>query len=42
VLHRPRKEEQPLIEESIDKSLRIIPLVVEGKFDVAMMELHTA
>ncbi|MGZ5198795.1 MAG: aminoacyl-tRNA hydrolase [Telluria sp.] len=42
VLHRPRKEEQPLIEESIDKSLRIIPLVVEGKFDVAMMQLHTA
>jgi PTH1 family peptidyl-tRNA hydrolase len=42
VLHRPRKEEQPLIEESIDKSLRIIPLVVEGKFDEAMMQLHTA
>lgn len=42
VLHRPRKEEQPLIDESIDKSLRIIPLVVEGKFDVAMMQLHTA
>ncbi|GAB3462103.1 aminoacyl-tRNA hydrolase [Massilia terrae] len=42
VLHRPRKEEQPLIDESIDKSLRIIPQVVEGKFDVAMMQLHTA
>jgi peptidyl-tRNA hydrolase, PTH1 family len=42
VLHRPRKEEQSLIEESIDKSLRIVPLTVEGKFDVAMMQLHTA
>jgi len=42
VLHRPRKEEQVLIEESIDKSLRIIQLVVEGKFDAAMMQLHTA
>lgn len=42
VLHRPRKEEQELIEASIDKSLRIVPLAVEGKFDVAMMELHTA
>jgi PTH1 family peptidyl-tRNA hydrolase len=42
VLHRPRKEEQELIEVSIDKSLRVVPLAVEGKFDVAMMELHTA
>lgn len=42
VLHRPRKEEQALIEESIGKSLRIIPLVCEGKFDTAMMQLHTA
>jgi PTH1 family peptidyl-tRNA hydrolase len=42
VLHRPRKEEQPLIEESIDRSLRIIPLVCEGKFDAATMQLHTA
>jgi len=42
VLHRPRKEEQALIEESIGKSLRIIPFVCEGKFDTAMMQLHTA
>jgi PTH1 family peptidyl-tRNA hydrolase len=42
VLHRPRREEQSLIEESIDKALRIVPLTVEGKFDVAMMQLHTA
>jgi PTH1 family peptidyl-tRNA hydrolase len=41
VLHRPRREEQSLIEESIDKALRIIPLVCEGKMDAAVMKLHT-
>jgi peptidyl-tRNA hydrolase, PTH1 family len=41
VLHRPRKEEQALIEEAIEKSLRIVPLVCEGKFDSATMQLHT-
>jgi PTH1 family peptidyl-tRNA hydrolase len=41
VLHRPRKEEQNLIEESIDKSVRIIPLAVDGKLDIATMQLHT-
>ncbi len=42
VLHRPRKEEQVLIEESIEKCLRVLPLAVEGKFDTATMQLHTA
>jgi PTH1 family peptidyl-tRNA hydrolase len=42
VLHRPRKEEQPLIDEAIAKSLNVIPLLCEGKFDAAIMELHTA
>jgi PTH1 family peptidyl-tRNA hydrolase len=42
VLHRPRKEEQPLIDEAIDKSLSVIPLLCEGKFEAAMMQLHTA
>jgi peptidyl-tRNA hydrolase, PTH1 family len=42
VLHRPRKEEQALINDAIDKSLGIIPLVCEGKFEAAMMQLHTA
>jgi peptidyl-tRNA hydrolase, PTH1 family len=41
VLHRPRKEEQALIDESIDKSLSVIPLLCEGRFEQAMMELHT-
>ncbi|GGC88961.1 aminoacyl-tRNA hydrolase [Undibacterium terreum] len=41
VLHRPRKEEQPLIDEAIARSLEIIPLLVAGKFDTATMQLHT-
>ncbi len=41
VLHRPRKEEQPLIEQAIEHSLRITTLLCEGKFDVAMMQLHS-
>ncbi|MFZ6815911.1 aminoacyl-tRNA hydrolase [Undibacterium sp. Rencai35W] len=42
VLHRPRKEEQPLIDESIARSLEVIPMLVEGKFSAATMQLHTA
>jgi PTH1 family peptidyl-tRNA hydrolase len=42
VLHRPRKEEQVLIEEAIEKSLRVLPLLCEGKFDAALLQLHTA
>ena len=41
VLHRPRKEEQSLIEQSIEKSLTVIPLLCEGLFEKAMMALHT-
>jgi PTH1 family peptidyl-tRNA hydrolase len=41
VLHRPRREDQTLIEEAIDKSLRIIPMVCEGKLSQATMQLHT-
>jgi len=41
VLHRPRKEEQALINDALDKSLNVIPLLVQGKFEAAMMELHT-
>jgi len=42
VLHRPRKEEQALINEAIEKSLDAIPLLCEGKFEAGMMQLHTA
>jgi len=42
VLHRPRKEEQSLINEAIEKSLQVIPLLCEGKFEAAMMKLHSS
>ena len=42
VLHRPRREDQELIEQAIDKSLQVMPLIVEGKFEAATMKLHTA
>ena len=42
VLHRPRADEQKLIDEAIARSLPIVPLLCEGKFDVAMKTLHTA
>lgn len=42
VLHRPRKEEQPLIDSAISSSLAVIPLLCEGKFEAAMMQLHTS
>lgn len=41
VLHRPRIEEQALIDEAIRKCLQIIPQLVEGKFEAATMQLHT-
>ena len=42
VLHRPRKEEQTLINDAIEKSLDVVPLLCEGKFEAAMMKLHSA
>lgn len=42
VLHRPRKEEQPLIDEAIAKSLDVLPLMVEGQTAEAMTRLHTS
>lgn len=42
VLHRPRKEEQALIDTAIAQSIGVIPLLCEGKFEAAMMQLHTA
>jgi len=41
VLHRPRREDQDLIEQAIEKSLQVMPLIVEGKFEAATMKLHT-
>lgn len=41
VLHRPRKEEQELINDAIAKSLDAIPMLCEGRFEAAMMKLHS-
>jgi len=41
VLHRPRKEQQTLIEQALEKSLAILPLLVKGEFNAATMQLHT-
>ncbi|NYE63518.1 PTH1 family peptidyl-tRNA hydrolase [Duganella sp. 1224] len=41
VLHRPRREDQDLIERAIDKSLLVMPQIVKGEFPNATMKLHT-
>jgi PTH1 family peptidyl-tRNA hydrolase len=41
VLHRPRKEEQALINDAIERSLDVIPMLCDGRFEAAMMKLHT-
>jgi PTH1 family peptidyl-tRNA hydrolase len=41
VLHRARREEQLLIDEAVARSVDILPLLLDGKFDIATMELHT-
>ncbi len=41
VLQRARPEQQREIEDALEKCLRVIPLLVEGRFDVAQMQLHT-
>ena len=41
VLDRPRKEEQVLIDEAIDRSFHVWPLIATGSFEVAMLKLHT-
>lgn len=42
VLHRPRKDEQALIDDAIADALAVIGLLCDGKIDTAMMQLHTA
>ncbi len=42
VLHRPRKEEQTLIDDAIARSLEVVPLLCTGQFEAAMMQLHSA
>lgn len=41
VLNAPRKEEQSLIEEAMQRAQDIAPLVIEGKLEAAMLKLHS-
>ena len=42
VLNAPRKEEQVLIENALQRALDVAPLIVEGKLEAAMLKLHSA
>jgi peptidyl-tRNA hydrolase, PTH1 family len=39
-LKPPRKEEQDVIDASIERSLAVMPHVVSGELERAMMQLH--
>lgn len=41
VLHPPRKEEAQLIDEAIEKSLEVWPLLAQDAYEAAMLKLHT-
>ncbi len=41
VLNAPRKEELPLIDDAIERSLDAWPLLRDGKCEAAMLKLHT-
>ncbi|SFU30594.1 peptidyl-tRNA hydrolase [Nitrosomonas eutropha] len=41
VLHLPRREEAALIDEAIDHSMQVWPLIARGDFAAAMQQLHT-
>jgi peptidyl-tRNA hydrolase, PTH1 family len=41
VLHMPSKDEMQLIEESMDASTALLPMLINGQMEAAMMKLHT-
>lgn len=41
VLHPPRREEQGLIDDAIEKSLAVWPFIARGDLEAAMLKLHT-
>jgi PTH1 family peptidyl-tRNA hydrolase len=41
VLNAPRKEEQVLIEEAMQRAQEVAPLIIEGKLEAAMLKLHS-
>lgn len=42
VLHQPSREHAQLIDASMGRALDVVPLLVEGQFERAMMQLHRA
>jgi PTH1 family peptidyl-tRNA hydrolase len=42
VLHPPGREHEAAIEEAIGRALEIVPALVDGHFERAMMKLHAA
>ena len=41
VLHKPAQEERAAIDDAIDRSLNVLPLVLSGDTQGAMLKLHT-
>lgn len=41
VLHPPRAEEQPLIDDAVARSLDVWPLLAQDNYEAAMLKLHT-
>jgi len=41
VLNAPRREEVELIEHAIQRALDVVPLIIEGKLEAAMLKLHS-
>ena len=41
VLHAPLRDEMTLIEASINTSSTLLPYLLEGNFEAAMLKLHT-
>lgn len=41
VLHSPSRDEMQAIETNIDDSTRLVPQMLQGKFEEAMLKLHT-
>jgi PTH1 family peptidyl-tRNA hydrolase len=41
VLHPPRRDEQGLIDEALSRGETVVELLAEGRFEAAMLRLHT-
>jgi len=42
VLNAPRREEDELIKQAMQRAQQVSPLIVEGKLEAAMLKLHTS